>query len=95
MYKRYEIAYKKRDFTKAATYLQEIITNYSEDILADNALFKIAELYENQLNDTEKAKEYYGKLLFDYPGSLFVVEARKRYRELAGSDIPTIKTIEQ
>lgn len=95
LYKRYEIAYKKRDFEKAATYLQDIITKYSEDILADNALFKIAELYQNQLNDTEKAKEYYGKLLFDHPGSLFVVEARKRYRELAGSDIPTIKTIEK
>ena len=70
--------------------LQSTALNYSEDILADNALFKCAELYENQLSNTEKAKEYYSKILFDYPGSLFVVEARKRYRAIAGEDSPPI-----
>lgn len=95
LYKRYEIAYKRKNFTQAIDYLNQIIENYSEDILADNALFKGAELYEYQLNNKEKAKEYYGKILFDYPGSLFVVEARKRYRELAGDETPVIKTIER
>lgn len=95
LYKRYEIAYKQKNFTKAIEYLNLIIEKYSEDILADNALFKGAELYENQLDNIEKAKEYYGRLLFDFPGSLFVVEARKRYRELTGSEVPVIRTIEK
>lgn len=95
LYKRYEIAFKQKNFTQAIDYLNQIIENYSDDILADNALFKGAELYEYQLNNKEKAKEYYGKILFDYPGSLFVVEARKRYRELAGDETPVIKTIEK
>ena len=30
----------------------------------------------------EKAIEYYKRLLFEYPGSLFLVETRKRYRSL-------------
>jgi tetratricopeptide (TPR) repeat protein len=95
LYKRYEIVFKRRNFTEAVGYLNKIIEDYKDDILADNALFKSAELYENQLNNKEKAKEYYSKLLFDYPGSLFVVEARKRYRELTGNEMPVIKTIEE
>ena len=44
----------------------------------------LAELNENQLNNPEEAKVLYQKLLIEYPGSLFVVEARKRFRELRG-----------
>jgi len=82
LFRRYEIAYKKQDFATAKTYLNEIMTEYSQDILADNAIFKLAELEENQLNNKKNAIELYGKIMFDYPGSLFVVEARKRYRKL-------------
>ncbi len=98
LYKRYEIAFKKREFIKAEEFLNEIVKTYSEDILADNALFKLGELYENQLKDEKKAFQTYGKLLFDYPGSLFVVEARKRYRaykEQFGVTDDSINTINQ
>ena len=88
LFKRYEIAYKKQNFEKAKNYLEKIISNYSEDILADNAIFKLAELEENQLNNPKAAFALYEKLLFDYPGSLFVVEARKRYRKYAESLSP-------
>jgi len=57
------------------------------DILADNATFQLADLYENILGDTTKAQELYEKVLLEYPGSLFVVEARKRFRRLRGDDI--------
>ncbi len=80
-YKKYEIAFKKQEFELAEKRLRTIITTYSDGILGDNALFKLAELQENQLNKPQQAMESYEKLLFNYPGSLFVVEARKRYRE--------------
>ncbi|MDA9262077.1 tetratricopeptide repeat protein, partial [Flavobacteriales bacterium] len=91
LYKRYEIAYKKQEFEKAKRFLEIIMVSYPEDILADNAIFKLAELEENQLNQSKAAFLLYEKLLFDYPGSLFVVEARKRYRKYAETLSPTEK----
>jgi tetratricopeptide (TPR) repeat protein len=80
LFKRYEIAFKQQNYQQAETFLLDIVANYSTDILADNALFKLAELNEFHLNNKEKAAEYYKQLLFNYSGSLFAVEARKRYR---------------
>jgi len=85
--KKAEINIKQRDFEKAAEYLTQIIEDYSYDITADNALFILAELNELQFNDTDKAMEYYQKLMQEYPASLFTVEARKRYRSLRGDFI--------
>jgi tetratricopeptide (TPR) repeat protein len=72
---------------EAVPYLEELLKYYSEDILADDALFMLGDLYENHLNDKEKAAEYYKKILFDYKGSLHVVDARKRYRILRGDKL--------
>jgi len=47
----------------------------------------LAGLYENRLNDAEKAKELYEKVFIDYSGSVFAVEARKRYRILRGDTV--------
>ena len=47
-------------------------------------MFKEAELYERYLNDKEKAKQLYQDLLTKYPGSIYVVEARKRFRDMRG-----------
>lgn len=68
----------------AVVYLEKIYTQHPEDVLADDALFQLGEIYENRLRDLEKATEYYRKILFDYKGSLHVVEARKRFRILSG-----------
>ena len=83
--KKYEIAYKKQDFETSKIFLNKIIDEHSDGILADNAMFKLAELYENQLDDKKTAFKLYEKLLFDYPGSLYVVEARKRYRKYSST----------
>lgn len=75
---------KKKDFDKASEYYTKVFTNYRYDILADNAIFELAELYERKADNKEKAKELYEKIILDYPGSLFTAEARKRYRRLRG-----------
>ena len=72
------------DWTKSIAYLEELLKYYREDILADDALFQLGDIYENHLNDKEKASEYYKTLLFDFKGSLHSVEARKRYRSIRG-----------
>ncbi|MEN9978639.1 MAG: hypothetical protein RLZZ569_1264, partial [Bacteroidota bacterium] len=58
-----------------------------QDILADDAVFQLAELYENQLNDKEKAATYYKKILLEFKGSLLTIAARKQYRLLRGDAI--------
>lgn len=75
---------KKKEYTKAADYYTKVFTNYRYDILADNAIFELAELYERKLDNKEKAKELYEKIILDYPGSLYTAEARKRFRRLRG-----------
>lgn len=71
----------------AISYLDQILASYSYDILADDAAFKKAEIYERQLKDIEQAKALYQQFLIDYPGSMYVAEARKRFRQLRGDFI--------
>jgi tetratricopeptide (TPR) repeat protein len=80
------------NWTDAIAFLEKIIEFYPTDILADDALFQMGDIYETRLNDTEKASECYKKILFDYQGSLFAVEARKRFRILRGDDIEDEET---
>jgi tetratricopeptide (TPR) repeat protein len=86
--KKSDIALLQQHPDVAITHLEEILTSYGTDILADNALFKLAQIYE-QKGDTDKAAEYYKRIMFDYKGSLFGVEARKKYRELAPEKSPS------
>ena len=68
----------------ALNYLENILSTYSYDILADDAAFKKAEIYDFQIKDLEEAKVLYQQFLIDYPGSLYAAEARKRFRQLRG-----------
>jgi len=44
----------------------------------------MADLYENRLNDKAKAQILYQKIITDYPSSLWISEARKKFRLLRG-----------
>lgn len=84
LYLEAQISEKKRNYTRAAELYQQVAEKYPEDIRADNALFALAKLNEEKLNNTDKAKELYEKIFIDYSGSVFAVEARKRFRILRG-----------
>lgn len=66
---------------------QKLIEFYSEDILADDAHFRLAKLYETKLAQPEKAKQLYEQIIFNFEDSIFFVEARKKYRMLRGDEI--------
>jgi len=82
LFKKAEIFSKNGKFDLAATNFNEIIEKYSYDLLADDAMYNLAGLYENQLNNKDKAMELYEKILTQFPGSLYVVDARKHFRAL-------------
>lgn len=71
-------------WSEAISFLEELLKYNGEDILADDALFQLGDIYENHLNNKEKASEYYKTLLFNFKGSLYSVEVRKRFRQIRG-----------
>lgn len=79
---RAKIAGETQNWDRALEFLGLINSKYHEDILGDDALLKTAEIYRKQLGDTAKALEYYERLILDFPGSIFVQEARKQYNLL-------------
>ena len=82
-----QIYLKKRDWQKAVSTFQKIVSDYKEEIRADNALFELAKLYENQLNDKNKAKDYYEKIFMEYSSSVYAVDARREFRRLRGDKV--------
>ena len=68
----------------AAEYYNDLLKFHSDDILGDDALFRLADMEENQFQNKEKALEYYKRLVIDFKGSLFSTEARNRIRILRG-----------
>lgn len=82
LFRKAKIEIEKQDYTSAAANLEKIVNDFSYDILGDDALFELANLYNYNLKDKEKARDLYKQMLFNYPGSVFVEESRKLYREL-------------
>jgi TolA-binding protein len=79
-----KISEAKGDIEGAVQYYSRVTSEHYFDIVADDALFRLAEIYEEKLDDEAKAGEIYRQLITDFPGSLFVVEARKRLRRIRG-----------
>jgi TolA-binding protein len=78
------IRLQRGEFEASIGLLKQILTEYSEDVLADDAQFMMAEVYERQLKDVKKAMEIYRELLTRFPGSVYAAESRKRFRSLRG-----------
>ena len=77
----------KQLFDKAQENYNTIINNYKDSILSDNAIFSLAELYANKLEEPEKAKLLYEQIIFNHADSIFFVDARKNFRALRGDAI--------
>lgn len=86
-FKKAQIYKKTNRYNEAVKMYQNILEFYPTDLYGDDALFLQAEVYDKNLKDIEKAKELYQDILIKYPGSIYVVEARKRFRELRGENL--------
>jgi tetratricopeptide (TPR) repeat protein len=78
------IAIQQKSFQDAIADLKKIIADHPTDLWADDAVYMLGDIYENQLTDKEQAKAYYQKIITDYPSSLWINDARKRFRLLRG-----------
>ena len=79
-----EIYEKLGDFNLALSQYQAIIDHHSDGIYIDEALFFSAEIYSKKLQQPEKAKPLYEKIIFNHQDSIHFVEARKKFRQLRG-----------
>lgn len=79
-----KIFIKKKEYPKAVEQLDLLLTNFKYGILGDDATFLLAEVYEVMMKEPEKASKLYKDLLLNFKDSVFVVEARKRFRKLRG-----------
>ena len=78
------ILIQQKNFAGALVPLKKIVEEHPFNLWADDAVFMLGDLYENKLNNKEQAKIYYQKIITDYAGSLYINEARKRFRLLRG-----------
>ncbi|HAT77572.1 MAG TPA: hypothetical protein DCS19_12295, partial [Flavobacterium sp.] len=75
---------KQGEFTLALSQYQNIIDHHADGIYIDEALYFSAEIENNKLQQPEKAKLLYEKIIFNHQDSIYFVEARKKYRQLRG-----------
>ena len=75
---------QQKNYEGAVPLLKKIEKENSSSLWADDAVFMLGDIYENHLSDKEQAKMYYQKIITDYAGSLWLNEARKRFRLLRG-----------
>jgi len=72
----------KNDFINAEKFYKKIITEFSWDILADIAMYRLGVMYEVKIKNKEEAAEYYKQLMLEHPDSIYVSEARRRFRKI-------------
>ena len=87
LFKQASLYTKDQKYQEAITNYEKIIALNAQGILVDDTYFNVAEIYNNKLNNTEKASEYYQKIIFEHPSSIYLVDARKKYRLLRGDNI--------
>jgi len=73
------------DYVAATNLLETLSIAYNFDILADNALYKLGMLYMYSMNQPEKAKIAFEKLIEKYSSSVYIVDARREYRKIRGN----------
>lgn len=81
---RARILIQQKNYNDAIIALKKIVEEHPADLWADDAVFMLGDIYENQLANKAQAKTYYQKIITDYPASLYINEARKRFRILRG-----------
>ncbi|MFY0712314.1 tetratricopeptide repeat protein [Seonamhaeicola sp. NFXS20] len=87
LFKQGQLFKQKGEINKAVANFEVLIENYRDGILADDTYFNLGRLYEDVLNQPEKAKSLYEQIIFNHADSIYFVDARKRYRALRGDDI--------
>jgi TolA-binding protein len=87
LYLKAQLQRRTGDYQAASTTLKLLTDNPKYDVLSDDALFLLARIQEEDVKDKPQAQALYQQLITKYPGSIYVAEARKRFRRLRGDAV--------
>jgi tetratricopeptide (TPR) repeat protein len=79
-----QIYEQKKRFDLALNYYNKILTDHPDGIFVDEALYFSAEIYRIELNQPEKAKPLYERMVLNHPDSIYFTNSRINYRILRG-----------
>lgn len=79
-----QIYEQKKQFDLALNYYNKILTDHADGIFVDEALYFSAEIYRIELNQPEKAKPLYERMVLNHPDSIYFTNSRMNYRILRG-----------
>ena len=82
LFRKAKLEIGQQNYALAAEYLQTIVNDFGYELLGDDAMYLLAELYNYDLDQKEKARDLYRSMLNSYPGSVYIEESRAKYREL-------------
>ncbi|MDD2593073.1 MAG: tetratricopeptide repeat protein, partial [Bacteroidales bacterium] len=85
-YKKAQIYEKSSLYDKAIVELNKIIDNYYYEVLADDALYRLALIYADVYQNYEKSKELLLQLITDFPISIYVDMARMKLNKMKNLD---------
>ena len=77
-----ELESERGNYAAAIGYFQGLLDDYPESLQNELAQKRIAEVYETELGDSQKAYQAYEQLLIKYPSSVYLEEVRQKLREL-------------
>lgn len=72
----------REKWNESVVYLDTLINDYADTALAPKALFTVGLIYQNQLNEPQRALEYYRKLIDKYPNNFLVKPAEKQIESI-------------
>ena len=75
-----EIHIENHNYEQAKTLLEKIVELYTDGLLADDAIWKLANLELHEFHHPQQAMNWYKMILTKYPASIHVNEARTIYR---------------
>ena len=84
LFRKGQVMEQQGAWTQAIGYYEDLVKLHATDILADDALFRLAEINEQILKNPTSAEALYKRILLEYKASLFGAEARKRIRLIRG-----------
>lgn len=73
-----------KQYTEAIESFNEIIEKHAEGVFVDESLYFSAEIYRRFLDNPEKAKALYEKVIFNHQDSIYFTESQRQYRLLRG-----------
>ena len=82
-----KILIKQEKYLAAIKQLEKIVTADNQGFLTDDVYYLMAETYNFKLNNPEKARVYYQKIIFEKPSSIYLVDARNKFRKIRGEVI--------